>query len=38
MRLLVERVDAQADEAAERLRLDGLGGLVRDLAAQGTAA
>ena len=38
VRLLVERVDVRAEGAAVRLRLDGLGGLVRDLAAQGVAA
>ena len=38
VRLLVERVDIRAEGAAVRLRLDGLGGLVRDLAAQGAAA
>ena len=32
MRLLVDRVDVRADGAAVRLRLDGLGSLVRDLA------
>jgi len=30
----VERVDVRAEGAAVRLRLDGLGSLVRDLAAQ----
>lgn len=34
-RLLVDRVDVRADGAAVRLRLDGLGSLVRDLAARG---
>jgi hypothetical protein len=34
VRLLVDRVDVRADGAAVRLRLDGLGSLVRDLAAQ----
>ncbi|MCA1996917.1 MAG: recombinase family protein [Armatimonadetes bacterium] len=34
VRLLVDRVDVRAEGAAVRLRLDGLGGLVRDLAAQ----
>ncbi|MBI1291225.1 recombinase family protein [bacterium] len=34
VRLLVDRVDVRADGAAVRLRLDGLGGLVRDLAAR----
>ena len=34
VRLLVDRVDIRADGAAVRLRLDGLGSLVRDLAAQ----
>lgn len=34
VRLLVERVDVRAEGAAVRLRLDGLGCLVRDLAAQ----
>ncbi|MBR0652117.1 recombinase family protein [Roseomonas terrae] len=34
VRLLVDRVDVQAEGAAVRLRLDGLGSLVRDLAAQ----
>ncbi len=38
VRLLLERVDIRAEEAAVRLRLDGLGGLVRDLTAQGAAA
>jgi DNA invertase Pin-like site-specific DNA recombinase len=38
VRLLVERVDVRAEGAAVRLRLDGLGGLVRDLTAQGVAA
>ena len=38
VRLLVERVDVRAEGAAVRLRLDGLGGLVRDLAAQRVAA
>jgi len=32
VRLLVDRVDVRADGAAVRLRLDGLGSLVRDLA------
>jgi hypothetical protein len=31
VRLLVDRVDVRADGAAVRLRLDGLGSLVRDL-------
>ena len=34
VRLLVDRVDIRADGAAVRLRLEGLGSLVRDLAAQ----
>jgi hypothetical protein len=34
VRLLVDRVDVRADGAAVRLRLDGLGSLVRDLAAK----
>jgi hypothetical protein len=34
VRLLVDRVDIKADGAAVRLRLEGLGSLVRDLAAQ----
>ncbi len=34
IRLLVDRVDVRAEGAAVRLRLDGLGSLVRDLAAQ----
>jgi site-specific DNA recombinase len=38
VRLLVERVDVRAEGAAVRLRLDGLGGLVRDLTTQGVAA
>jgi site-specific DNA recombinase len=38
VRLLVERVDVRVEGAAVRLRLDGLGGLVRDLTAQGVAA
>ena len=38
IRLLVDRVDVRADGAAVRLRLDGLGSLVRDLAAQAPAA
>ena len=38
VRLLVEWVYIRAEGAAVRLRLDGLGGLVRDLAAQGVAA
>ena len=33
VRLLVDRVDIRADGAVVRLRLDGLGSLVRDLAA-----
>ncbi len=39
VRLLVDRVDVRTEGAAVRLRLDGLGSLVRDLAAQapGTA-
>jgi hypothetical protein len=32
--LLVDRVDVRASGAAVRLRLDGLGSLVRDLAAK----
>ena len=38
VRLLVDRVDVRAEGAAVRLRLDGLGSLVRDLAAQTPAA
>jgi DNA invertase Pin-like site-specific DNA recombinase len=38
VRLLVHRVDVRADGAAVRLRLDGLGSLVRDLAAQAAEA
>ncbi|PWS35171.1 resolvase [Falsiroseomonas bella] len=38
VRLLVDRVDVRADGAVVRLRLDGLGSLVRDLAAQAPAA
>ena len=38
VRLLVDRVDVGAEGAAVRLRLDGLGSLVRDLAAQAPAA
>ncbi|WP_291296886.1 hypothetical protein [Elioraea sp.] len=34
VRLLVERIDVRASGAAVRLRLDGLGSLVRDLAAK----
>jgi hypothetical protein len=34
VRLLVDRVDVRAEDAAVRLRLDGLGSQVRDLAAQ----
>ena len=34
VRLLVDRVDVRADGAAVRLRLDGLGSLVRDLEAR----
>jgi hypothetical protein len=34
VRLLVDRVDVRAEGAAVRLRLDGLGSLVRDLAAK----
>ena len=34
VRLLVDRVDVRAEGAAVRLRLDGLGSLVRDLAAR----
>jgi site-specific DNA recombinase len=37
VRLLVERVDVRAEGAAVRLRLHGLGSLVRDLAAQAPA-
>ena len=36
VRLLVERVDVRAEGAAVRLRLDGLGSLVRDLAERTT--
>jgi site-specific DNA recombinase len=38
VRLLVDRVDVRADGAAVRLRLDGLGSLVRDLAVRGGEA
>jgi DNA invertase Pin-like site-specific DNA recombinase len=38
VRLLVDRVDVRADGAAVRLRLNGLGTLVRDLAAQAPEA
>jgi DNA invertase Pin-like site-specific DNA recombinase len=38
VRLLVDRVDVRAEGAAVRLRLDGLGSLVRDLAAQAPEA
>ncbi|QYU69736.1 recombinase family protein [Leptolyngbya sp. 15MV] len=38
VRLLVDRVDVRAEGAAVRLRLDGLGSLVRDLAAQALEA
>ncbi len=38
VRLLVDRVDVRADGAAVRLRLDGLGSLVRDLAARNPGA
>ena len=38
VRLLVDRVDVGAEGAAVRLRLDGLGSLVRDLAAQAPEA
>ena len=38
VRLLVDRVDVRAEGAAVRLRLDGLGSLVRDLAEQAPAA
>ena len=38
IRLLVDRVDVRAEGAAVRLRLDGLGSLVRDLAAQAPEA
>ncbi len=38
VRLLVDRIDVRADGAAVRLRLDGLGSLVRDLAEQAPAA
>ncbi len=38
VRLLVDRVDIRADGAAVRLRLDGLGSLVRDLATQAPEA
>lgn len=38
VRLLVDRVDVRAEGAAVRLRLDGLGSLVRDLATQGPEA
>ena len=38
VRLLVDRVDIRAEGAAVRLRLDGLGSLVRDLATQAPEA
>ncbi|WP_270937661.1 hypothetical protein [Falsiroseomonas oryzae] len=38
VRLLVDRVDVRAEGVAVRLRLDGLGGLVRDLAARAPEA
>ena len=38
VRLLVDRVDVRADGAAVRLRLDGLGSLVRDLEARNPGA
>lgn len=38
VRLLVDRVDVRAEGAAVRLRLDALGSLVRDLAAQAREA
>ncbi len=38
VRLLVDRVDVRADGAAVRLRLDGLGSLIRDLASQAPEA
>jgi DNA invertase Pin-like site-specific DNA recombinase len=38
VRLLVDRVDVRAEGAAVRLRLDGLGSLVRDLAAKASDA
>ncbi|WP_206035677.1 hypothetical protein [Roseomonas sp. HF4] len=38
VRLLVDRVDIQAEGAVVRLRLDGLGSLVRDLAAHAPEA
>ncbi|WP_270933613.1 hypothetical protein [Falsiroseomonas oryzae] len=38
VRLLVDRVDVQAEGAAVRPRLDGLGSLVRDLAARAVEA
>jgi site-specific DNA recombinase len=38
VRLLVDRVDVRAEGAEVRLRLDGLGNLVRDLAAQAPEA
>ena len=38
VRLLVDRVDVRIEGAAVRLRLDGLGSLVRDLAEQAPAA
>jgi hypothetical protein len=38
VRLLVDRVDVRAEGAAVRLRLDGLGSLVRDLTAQSPEA
>jgi site-specific DNA recombinase len=38
VRLLVDRVDVRTDGAAVQLRLDGLGSLVRDLAAQAPEA
>ena len=37
VRLLVDRVDVRAEGAVVRLRLDGLGSLVRDLAEQAPA-
>ena len=38
VRLLVDRVDIRAEGAAVRLRLEGLGSLVRDLTAQAPGA
>jgi acyl-CoA reductase-like NAD-dependent aldehyde dehydrogenase len=38
VRLLVDQVDVRAEGAAVRLRLDGLGSLVRDLAEQAPEA